>query len=282
MSVNSLRRKEELRELLSQENQLTVAKITQTFGVSEATARRDLSELEKEGYLVRTYGGAVKSESNISFEYFFTEKQKKNILEKKLIAQEAVEMIKEGETIFIDSGSTTWQMAKILRASPNKLNKITIISNSLAVAGELSRLENLSLILLGGIFRPKLADVCGRQAEDNLRQYFVDKAFLGVDGISAERGLTTTDFLSANLEKEVIKCSKQVIALADNTKVGRSSLLSYVDINRINILITDDKTDKTELNAIRDSGTKVLVVKVSAVEGEVSRLNLNNSAKGEL
>ena len=259
MGLNSRKRKEKLKNIISGRNELTVGEITRRFRVSEATARRDLAELEKQGYITRTYGGAVSQQGKISFEYFFREKRKKNVREKKLIAGKAVQMIKEGDTVFIDSGSTTWLMAKALCTTPKRLKDITILTNSLAVCWELGILESLKLILLGGTVRMKLADVCGMQAQANMQKYSVDKAFLGVDGISAEKGLTTTDSQTANIEKQVISNSKEVIVLADNTKVGRISFISYADIREVSVLVTDDKADNKEIKRLRNSGLDVIV-----------------------
>jgi len=266
MGISALKRKTQIKDVLKSKKNVFVNDLVEKLEVSEVTIRRDLMQLEKEGYLLRTYGGAVKVENGISLQYFFQEKAKRQMQEKLAIAIKAVSFIEEGDTIFLNSGTTTRELAKALRDRPDKLENITLVTSCVPVLWEVGSLENLKLIVLGGIFRPKLLDLCGPQAERDIQQYNLDKAFLGVDGISAEKGLSATDSYTAHLEGAAINSSRKVFVLADYSKVGKNSLISYADVSQIDMLITDSRVSKDELVLLSNAGVEVEVVDIKKMK----------------
>ena len=239
MGINSIKRKEMIRVAVAGCGEVSVPKLVKRLGVSEVTVRRYLEELEKEGVLTRTYGGAVKTEARISPEFLFTEKSRRNPAEKKAIARAAVNLVREGETIFLDSGTTPLELCRLLKESRLRL---TIATTSLPVAFELSPVDKIKVLLLGGFLRRDLFDFFGPFSQKELSRLTFNQVFLGVDGISGQEGLTTTDSITALLEETVIERSQKINILADHSKIGHVALIPYGNIQGITKtkrLITD-------------------------------------------
>ena len=150
MGLKSNIRQNKILDLLRQNSHITVSKLAKKFGISEVTIRRDMNFLAKEGKILRTYGGAASSEK-VAYEFSFKEKLNKNIREKERIGNLAADLVKEGETILIDTGTTTLQVARSLSSKKN----ITIITNSLPIVSTLSGNSNIKVILLGGELQPE-------------------------------------------------------------------------------------------------------------------------------
>ncbi|MCX5642490.1 MAG: DeoR/GlpR family DNA-binding transcription regulator [Candidatus Omnitrophica bacterium] len=262
MGINSLKRKEMIRSAVAGRGEVLVSELVKRLGVSEVTIRRYLEELEKEGVLTRTYGGAIKNEARISPEFLFTEKSQRNLAEKKVIARAAVNLVREGETIFLDSGTTILELSRLLKKS--RLS-FTVATTSLPVASELFPLERIKVLLLGGFLRRELFDFFGPFSREELSRLTFNQAFLGVDGISGQEGLTTTDSVTALIEETVIKKSQKINILADHSKIGHIALIPYGNIQGIaktKRLITDSGAAPEELRNLKKMGLEVIVVKV--------------------
>jgi len=229
--------------------------LAKKLAVSEATIRRDLNRLEDDGVLTRIYGGATKQK--ISREYLYQSKVRKQYREKGKIAAEAVKYIREDSIIFLDSGSTTLEIARLLKVRPIKF---LLITNSFPILKELASTSSIRIYFLGGFFRRELADFFSSSLLDHIKNFSVDIAFLGVDGISSASGLTTTDTETATLGEAIMGISSQVIILADSTKVGRSALLPYGDLRKVDYLVTDSATNKKDLDQLQQSGIKTIIV----------------------
>src|SRR5690554_3221624 len=178
-------RRLKIAEMINRGDSVKVAPLAKEFNVSESTIRRDLNQLEKFGLIMRTHGGAVSTEIN-KLEATFVEKQDKYSEEKETIGKIAAQQIKDGDTVILDSGTTTWYLSKFINAK-----NITIITNSIALANELSNREDIQLINTGGIIRSNTKAQVGSITEKAIRQFRVDKAFLGANGISLKSGITT-------------------------------------------------------------------------------------------
>jgi len=202
MGINSIKRKEMIRLAVASRGEVSVSGLVKRLGVSEVTIRRYLKELEKEGVFTRTYGGAVKNDARISPEFLFTEKSQRNLVEKKAIARAAVNLVQEGETIFLDSGTTALEVGRLLREHQFRF---TIATTSLPVASELFPVGKIKVLLLGGFLRRELFDFFGPFSREELSRLTFNQAFLGVDGISGQEGLTTTDSITALVEKRLLK-----------------------------------------------------------------------------
>lgn len=262
MGINSIKRKEIIRLTVASRGEVSVSDLVKRLGVSEVTIRRYLEELEKEGVLTRTYGGAVKNDVRISPEFLFTKKSQHNLAEKKAIARAAVNLVQEGETIFLDSGTTTLEVGRLLR---ERQFHFTVATTSLPVASELFPVERIKVLLLGGFLRRELFDFFGPFSRKELNRLTFNQAFLGVDGISSQEGLTTTDSITALIEETVIKKSQKINILADHSKIGRVALIPYGNIQGITKtkrLITDSGAAPEELRNLKRMGLEVIVVKV--------------------
>jgi len=250
MGISSIKRKNRIIEILNTQGTVAVSELVQRLNVSEVTVRRYLEEMEQDNFLLRTYGGAVKKESGISAEFFFGEKEKKNLAEKKAIAEEAVSLIRNGETIFLDTGTTTLEISRLLARSGRN---ILVVTNSLPVVTELSRAGDIKVFLLGGFLRRELMDMSGPFSDDEIGKLTFDQVFLGVDGISANRGLTTTDTTTARIEEAVMERTRILNVVADFSKIGKVSLIPYGSIEKRDVhrrLITDSSAGKKELKRI--------------------------------
>jgi len=255
MGLRGIERQKFIREFFKREEMVSVELLAKKLAVSEATIRRDLNRLEDAGVLTRIYGGATKQK--ISREYLYRSKVRKQYREKEKIATEAVKYIREDSIIFLDSGSTTFEIARLLKIQPIPS---LLITNSFPILKELANTPSIRIYFLGGFFRRDLADFYSSALLDHIKNFSVDTAFLGVDGISSVSGLTTTDTETAALGEAIMEISSQVIVLADSTKVGRAALLPYGDLRKVDYLITDSSTQKKDLKQLQQSGIKTIFI----------------------
>ena len=218
---------------LAKQGFASVADLCQTFDVSEMTIRRDLSELEGQGLLQRTFGGAVATEPAF-FEISINAKMSQFVEEKERIGKAAAELVKDGDTVLIDAGSTTTQIAKNLHDK-----RITVIAGGLNIAAELSGSHHVDLLILGGILRKGFLSMVGPQAEAFLKNVRVDKLFLGVEGVDVDGGLTVPDVIDSHTKRAMVKCAKQTIVVADHSKLGRNTLSTIASLDEADLLITD-------------------------------------------
>ncbi len=260
MGINAIRRKNEIVSMLDNSSEVSVSELVKAFSVSEVTIRRDLESLQEMGVLLRTYGGAVKSEEGrISGKFAFGEKEKRNVAEKRIIAREAFELINPEDTVFFDSGTTVFEIARLVRKRGVSL---TVVTYSLPVVLELIRCEEVNLFLLGGFLRRRLFDFYGPFSEDQIYGLSFNRAFLGVDGISGGGGLTTTDSSTARIEEAVIKRAREIVITADSSKVGNVSLINYAESSAGEVprlLVTDAGADASEIERIKASGFEVKI-----------------------
>jgi DeoR family transcriptional regulator, aga operon transcriptional repressor len=240
---------------LDEDEQVNVIELSRQFKVSEVTIRKDLKYLEKKNILIRSRGGAMKL-SLIDLDLSIYERRKKNIASKKAIGAMASNLINDGETILIDTGTTAMELAKQL---PRKI-KITIITNSLDIALRLAEYENIRLIMPGGILRRNSLALVGEQAAESLRNYYCDKYFLSADGINISSGIMTMNIEEAFLAKLNIKNSKKVIVLLDSSKFLHKSIISIAPLTDIDTLITDSGISSDTLAEIKHLGVNVIVV----------------------
>jgi DeoR family transcriptional regulator of aga operon len=219
--------------------------------------RLDLEALARSGALVRSHGGALPPDGPV-LDAPLSVKAKRHQSEKARIAQAAVRMIRNGETIILDSGSTTAAIASQIRQS--KFESLTVITNALNIAMELSGQQNLRVIMLGGMLREMSYSLVGRDAENALAKLSADRLFLGVDGLDPTIGVTTADPLEAELNALMVNVSRQVIAATDASKFGRRSLSVIAPVNRLHKIITDSGAAPEIITALGAQGVEVIVV----------------------
>ena len=249
-------RQKKILSLLKQKGTVSVNDLTQFLDVSPATVRRDLEILEQEKLLLRIYGGATEY-PQVGFEPNYTDRLSDCLDEKISIARLAVSLVKPGEIVAIDAGTTTSQIAhRLVEIAP-----LTVITPSLSIAEIFADFDSNdhTVILPGGFVRNKTHSLVGPLAEENLLKYRCNKAFIGCQAITPEDGAMNVNLLAVNTKRALVNISQEVIVVADHTKFGHTSLAAIASLDQINILITDSKTDKNHLQLFRDAGIKVLV-----------------------
>lgn len=247
-------RLDHLRDLIRQSGVIRVEALCRQLGVSPATVRRDLDQLEKSGAIRRVHGGAVSVESRLD-EPLFDNKTSIAAKEKHRIASAALDFIATGDTIYLDGGSTVLELARLLRERTN----ITVVTNSLRAASELAG-RGPRLIVIGGELRRLSQTVVGPMTRLVLQELHLDKAFMGTIGVSLKEGMTTTDPGEAFTKECVMNQAQQVILLADSSKAGKVSFARAGKLDRVNVLITDKGVDKQFAAELNKQGIKLIKV----------------------
>ncbi|HKJ30244.1 MAG TPA: transcriptional repressor AgaR [Balneolales bacterium] len=255
MVKSTVERRDKIFQLLNDEGSVKVNDLSSLFGVSSVTIRNDLEFFEKKGIVHRTYGGAL-LRNNVYNDSSIEEKQKLHINEKQKIGQYAAEMINDGNSIVLDSGTTTREIAIRIKDKQN----LTVMTNAINIALELAGLNNISVMMTGGVLREKSYSLVGPEAESVLSNFYFDKLFLGVDGLDINYGLTTTNPLEAQLNRLMVKRSNQVIAVTDSSKFGRHSFSFISDLDPISTIITDSDITEEYESAFMKRGIKVVKV----------------------
>jgi DeoR family transcriptional regulator, aga operon transcriptional repressor len=249
-------RRRRILELLDKQERATVEELADRFDVSTVTVRGDLDALAESGTLVRSHGGALKRLEQ--HDVPIAVKETLNHGEKVRIGHAAARLIRQDETIILDSGTTTAEIARQVKFL--KLKSLTVITNALNIAMELANLPHIRVIMIGGILRQMSYSTVGPQAEQLLRGLYADRLFLGVDGLDPEIGLTTPDVLEAQLNALMIKVAREVTAVADSSKFLRRSLSSIASLSEVHRVITDDKVDPQLVAGLRARNIEVMVV----------------------
>ncbi|WP_219836987.1 DeoR/GlpR family DNA-binding transcription regulator [Paenibacillus sp. R14(2021)] len=261
-----IERRHRIKELLLKERSVKVADLVREFNVSEETVRRDLNQLEKEGLIVKNYGGAVLSDDlQVAFNQIPPVQQRKFELfeEKDAIGAAAASLVEDKQIVILDSGSTTWCVARHL----NTLKELTIVTNGVNIADECANSEGTEIFLLGGKLIKKSMSIVGPQAEADMHKYNADYVFLGTSGISLKKGCTSSDPYEAEIKRVMIETAQQVVIVADHSKFNRQALLSFSSFDKVDMLITSDLVEPAILQAIEAQGVKVIVVPVGGTIG---------------
>lgn len=241
--------------LLQEQGHASVSALSDELDVSEVTIRKDMRFLEERKLLVRTHGGAVLLDHYV-YDLPFEEKATRHSEEKKRIGEAAAGLVEDGDTVILDSGSTTLYIARNLR---NKKD-LTVTTASIHIALELLRIPNLELLMLGGIVRPTSASVVGAYAEQMLREHSFRRLFLAGDGFDVKYGLTTTNTLEAHLNRIMIASAQQIILVVDSSKLGRRGLSRICGVEEVHTIVIDDKVPESAVREMEEMGARVLVV----------------------
>lgn len=247
-------RRQKIKDILETKKRILVNEVSQEFAISSVTVRKDLQILEKRGILTRVHGGAIFNHSAVR-DLALTEKEHLHLTEKKRIAFMAESMVSPGDTLILDSGSTTTQLARLLKFKKD----LTIITNAVNIASELAASE-LTVVLTGGILREKSFSLVGPLAEEALKTIAADILFLGVDGVDFDYGLTTPNILEARVNKMMIRAASRVIVLADSSKFGQRSVGVIDSLDQIDQVITDDKISPDIVQHLSELGIETVVV----------------------
>ena len=248
-------RRKKIIEYLNKEGKVKVTDLSRLFGISEVTIRNDLSELEDNGLLERIHGGAL-STNKPYYNMSLLDRMKTNEEEKRRIAEACASLVSSGDTIMINSGTTTLYAAQEMK----NIKNLTIVTNSLTIAQEVGYMSNIQLILLGGYFNWDYMFTYGDDTVNNLKKYKADKLILSADGIDIEGGITTYHHLEAEVCRQMITRVNKTIIAADFTKIGRTSF-AYIDsIKSADILVTNLKANQDEIGMIKEKEIDIKLV----------------------
>jgi DeoR/GlpR family transcriptional regulator of sugar metabolism len=247
-------RLERLLELLGARRFARVHELCRELQASAATVRRDLLTLERKGQIRRVHGGAMLIGGRLD-EPLFDDKTEVAAAEKKRIAEAAFAFVSPNDTVYLDGGSTVLALAHLLANAPD----VTIVTNSLRVASALAG-RGPRTIVIGGELRRRSQTFVGSLTRHQLEHLHVDKAFVGTIGLTPESGLTTTDPREAHTKEMVIRHAGRAILLADHTKVGKVSFVTFARLADIDVLVTTQGLSKTTLQSLRKQGLEIMTV----------------------
>jgi len=256
---NAGRRRESITQQLAQENVVRVTELSRQFGVSEVSVRRDLEHLERQGLLQRVHGGAVA----VAVGYSARERASTPALhldEKRRIGAAAATLVRPGDRVLFDSGTTVLEVARSLSNDLVDAGNLTAITSSLPIVQELGHRPGIHLILLGGIYLPEYRVVVGPQTVENLRGLHADKMFLGTDGLTLDHGLTTANVLEAEVDRAMVRAAAEIIVVADSSKIGGIGLTTILPLERVHKLITGQDAPADFVRALRAAGVDVILV----------------------
>ena len=252
---SAIERRMEIVNVVNLEGKARVEDLAEKFNVSSVTIRSDLSFLEKNGYVVRSHGAAIPN-SGVIAELTIHEKRRHNAGVKSLLGQAAAKLIHHGDTVILDSGTTTREIAASLKSMEN----VVVMTNGLDVAMELASAPGVEVLMSGGVLRKEALSFSGSQAEAGLKNLCFDKVFLGVDGFDLRAGITTHSEQEASLNRLMCEISEQVIAVADSTKFGKRSCHMIREFGNIDILVTDAGIPEDYLAGLREMKVEVIIV----------------------
>jgi DeoR family transcriptional regulator of aga operon len=248
-------RRRAILDLLSHQGRVLVTELSRHFETSQVTIRKDLEVLHAHGMVHRTHGGALPSREGALQDPTLREKEKHHRQEKLRIAESAASMVKEGQVIILDSGTTTTAIARALRTFQN----LTIITNAVNIASELAGTA-VEVILTGGTLRKNSFSLVGPIAEETLCRLSADLLFLGVDGFDVHYGLTTPNLLESKVNRVMVEVAKRTVAVCDSSKFGRRSLSLIVPTSALQEVITDRGAPKSDLRIVKQAGIEVTLV----------------------
>jgi DeoR family transcriptional regulator of aga operon len=248
-------RRRAILELVAHDGRVLVRDLAPRFETSQVTIRKDLEILHSRGLVYRTHGGALPVPAGALLDPSLRDKEKLRRKEKQLIGAAAARMVKEGESIVLDSGTTTTAIARSLRDFRN----LTVITNAVNIAADLAGTA-IEVILTGGTLRENSFSLVGPLAEETLHRLSADLCFLGVDGFDVHFGLTTPNLLEASVNRAMMKIAKRVVAVCDSSKFGRRSLSLIAPVSSVHQAITDSHISKSDHKALEEAGIEVVVV----------------------
>lgn len=232
-------RKLQIVDYLASHRKATVQQLCAHFNVSGATIRNDLRDLDVKGQITRTHGGAMVREQS-GFEPDISSRELEHVAEKKRIALEALNLIEDGDTIALDTGTTTLELARALCGR----KAITVVTNDMKIALTLEECEGVNVVVMGGILRRHFHSTVGDAGREMIESLRVDKAFMGANSFSVSDGASTPDLHTAETKRAMLGIAGKVILLCGNEKLGRRSFASFAELDDIDVLVTDDIDDR--------------------------------------
>lgn len=248
-------RRRSILQLVNREGRVLVKDLSEQFHTSQVTIRKDLEILHSQGLIYRTHGGALPMQTGALLDPSLREKERLHRKEKVRIGEAAARMVKEGQSVLLDSGSTTTMIARALR----EFRSLSVITNAVNIAAELAG-TTVEVILTGGILRENSFSLVGPLAEESLRKLSADILFLGVDGIDMNFGLTTPNMLEAKVNRVMVEVARKTVVVCDSSKFGRRSLSLIAPISAVHHAITDSRIPKSDIRALEEKGIGLTLV----------------------
>lgn len=249
----AIERKNEILAILQKEQRVLVSELSQKYDVTDETIRRDLEKLESEGYVKRTYGGAVLNK-NTSMDMPLRIREKTNRREKQIIARLVAREIEEGDSIMLDASSTSLLIAKELK----EMNKLTVVTNSVEVLIELAGHEGIRVISTGGTLRDSSLSLIGTAAQRALGGYNVDKAIISCKGIDMYKGVTDSSEEEADMKNAMRSCARHTILAVDSSKFDHVSFVRFMELMKGDMIVTDTIRNSSWKEYLEEKGVKVL------------------------
>lgn len=247
-------RKEKILDLIKEDGAAKVTDLARIFKVTEVTIRQDLEKLEKEGLIIREHGGAYLK--NVENQVRAVTLAHQEEMEKKeLIARKCLEFIHSGDTIILDSGSTTTEIAKKLKGFKN----LTVITNALNIALILGAQPGIEVVVTGGEFKPPTLSLTGQKAADFFKGLHAQKLFLATAGISLKAGLTYPSISDLVVKKAMIDAAETTYLVADSTKMGKAAFASLGALSLINCIITDAGIEEKHKAVLRENDIELII-----------------------
>ncbi len=247
-------RKEKILDLLKEDGSAKVVDLARLFKVTEVTIRQDLEKLEREGLVVREHGGAHLKNFEDQVRNFSLINQD-NLKEKEVIAQKCLDFIEPGDTIILDSGSTTTEIAKKIM----DIKGLVVITNALNIALMLGANPNIEVVMTGGEFKPPTLSLTGQKAADFFKGLNVQKLFLATAGISLKSGLTYPSISDLVVKKAMIDAAETTYLVADSSKIGKSAFASLGALSLIDYIITDEGVEEKHKQVFKDHEIELII-----------------------
>jgi DeoR family transcriptional regulator, fructose operon transcriptional repressor len=247
-------RRQAMAELARREGRVDVAGLAERFGVTTETVRRDLTDLEHRGVVRRVHGGAIPVE-RFRTEPAVSEKATRMADEKQRIAKQALDYVPQGGTILLDAGTTTLALARQLPSESG----ITVVTNDVSIAFELASRPNVNVLMIGGRLRKNVLANVDDWAMRTLDDLSVDVAFIATNGVSVARGLSTPDVAEAAVKRAMVAAGRQVVLLADHTKISDEHFVRFADLADIDVFVTDAGLSDDAVARFRQAGLEVVL-----------------------
>lgn len=249
----AIERRNAILEKLQAERRVVVSELSQIYKVSEETIRRDLEKLENDGFVIKSYGGAVINE-NVNVDLPFNIRKKRNVISKQKIAEVISSRIKDGTSIMLDASSTAVYIAKALKERKN----LTLITNSIEILIEMFDTPNVNVLSTGGAMREGSFALVGPQTDKMLKSYHVDVAIVSAKGFDLETGMTDTEELHANNKKTMLHAGREKVLAVDSSKFGKTAFTEIGTLEDISMVVTDAKPDEVWLQAFKEYGIECI------------------------
>ncbi len=261
-------RRSRISQLVEEQGRTTVAELSRRLSVSEATVRKDLAVLERDGRLLRTHGGAtagwspgagMPSRSELAFEV----RERLQVPEKNAIGRAAAELVKDGDSVGLDASTTALHIARHLKSR----RELTVLTNGIRIAAELAGLPGITILMPGGVLRWEAFSLVGEWGAEMLGRVHIQTAFVGALGFTLDQGLTDVNSGEAEFKRLLVAAARDVVAVIDHSKWNRVAFMTFCPLDRVDLVITDSSAPPDLVQAVRDRGVEVRSIEVTDPQG---------------